>query len=198
MFQTLFFWGLDGTAAAILLLPIFCLLNNRCFHSRRKTIWYFIFSLYLCAVYVVAGLPDIRYVRLDFNINLEPFAYMFSDYRSTLLNVLLFLPLGFFLSVLWTRFRNGFRTVLFGFAMSLTIELLQLFTYRATDVNDLMTNTTGTALGWIVGRIALRLISGLTPEEDTQNVFAVCAITFGVMFFLHPFLADTLTAFLPL
>lgn len=41
MFKTLFFWGLDGTAAAILLLPVFCLLNKHCFHNKRKTVWYF-------------------------------------------------------------------------------------------------------------------------------------------------------------
>lgn len=192
MITTLFFWGLDGTAAAILLLPIFCLLHKRCFHSVTKTLWYFFLSLYLCAVYVVVGLPDIRYIRLDFNINLKPFAYMFSAYKSTLLNVLLFIPLGFFLTVLWKRFRNGFLTVLFGFAMSLIIELLQLFTFRATDVNDLMTNTFGTLVGWCIGRLALRLIPGLKPGEDTQTVFAICAISFGVMFFLHPFLADTI------
>lgn len=196
MFTTLFYWGLDGTAAAILLLPIFCLLNKHCFHSPKKAAWYFLLALYLCAVYVVVGLPDIRYVRLDFNINLKPFAYMFSAYQTTLLNVLLFVPLGFFLCVLWTRFRNVLWTVLFGFSMSLIIELLQLFTYRATDVNDLMTNTVGTLLGWSIGRIALRLIPGLKPEGDTQNVFAICAITFGVMFFLHPFLADAMVHFL--
>lgn len=190
MFTTFVFWGLDGTAAAILLLPIFCLLYKFCFHSVKKTIWYFFLALYLCAVYVVVGLPDIRYIRLDFNINLRPFAYMFSAYKTTLLNVLLFMPLGFFLPVLWKRFRKAGWTVLFGFCTSLAIELLQIFTYRATDVNDLMTNTFGTLVGWWIGRLALRLIPGLTPEADTQNVFAVCAISFGVMFFLHPFLAD--------
>ena len=190
MFTTLFFWGLDGTAAAILLLPIFCLLHKYCFHSVKKTIWCFFLALYLCAGYVVVGLPDIRYIRLDFNINLKPFAYMFSAYKSTLLNVLLFVPLGFFLTVLWKRFGKVWWTVLFGFCTSLTIELLQIFTYRATDVNDLMTNTVGAFLGWCIGRLTLRLIPGLKPEEDTQTVFAVCAISFGVMFFLHPFLAD--------
>lgn len=195
MFKTLFFWGLDGPAAAILLLPVFCLLNKHCFHNKRKTVWYFFLALYLCAVYVVVGLPDIRYVRLDFNINLKPFAYMFSAYKSSLLNVALFVPLGFFLTVLWKRFGKVWWTVLFGFFTSLTIELLQIFTYRATDVNDLITNTLGTLVGWLFGCLALRLIPELKPEDDIQTVFAICAISFGVMFFLHPFLAD---AFEPL
>ncbi len=196
MLRILFYWGLDGAVAAVLLLPIFCLLNQRYFRSTTKTVWYFLFSLYLCAVYVVVGLPDIRYIRLDFNINLTPFAYMFSDYRSTSLNVALFVPLGFFLPVLWNSFRKVYWTVLFGFCTSLLIELLQIFTFRATDVNDLMTNTTGAFLGWCIGRLTLRLIPGLTPDTKTQNVFAICAITFGVMFFLHPFLADVLASLL--
>lgn len=195
MSTTLLCWGLEGMAAAILLLPFFLLLNIRYFHNRAKTIWYFFLSLYLCAVYVLVGLPDIRYIRLDFNINLKPFAYMFSAYKSTLLNVLLFVPLGFFLPVLWKTFRKLRWTILFGFCMSLLIELLQIFTFRATDINDLMTNTAGTLAGWCVGRLALRLIPRLEPEADTQNVFVVCAVSFGVMFFLHPFLSDPLIAY---
>ena len=194
MVRTLFFWGMDGAAAAVLLLPVFCLLNQRCFHNPKKTVWYFLFSLYLCAVYVVVGLPDIRYIRLDFNINLRPFTYMFSDYRSTSLNILLFVPLGFFLTVLWESFRKVHITVLFGFCTSLLIELLQIFTFRATDINDLMTNTVGTLLGWCLGTLALRLIPSYTPGKDIQNAYALCAISFGVMFFLHPFLADFLVS----
>lgn len=190
------FFSLDALAAAVIFLPIFWWLNRRRFHNFKKTVWYFIMAVYFSGVYAAVGLPDIRYIRLDFNINLIPFAYMFSAYRSSLLNVLLFVPLGFFLTMLWEKFGKLGWTVLFGFCTSLCIELLQLFTFRATDVNDLITNTFGTMAGWCVGRLLLRLFPGQTPEKDTENAFLVCGVSFFVMFFLQPFLADLVFPFL--
>ncbi len=184
------FMCLDAGFASVLLLPVFWLLNRRYFHDAKRTVWYFVMAVYLSGMYAVVGLPDIRYIRLDFHFNFVPFAYMFSDYRSSILNVLLFLPLGFFLPVLWQKFKVSGWTVLFGLGLSVLIELLQIFTLRATDINDLMTNTFGTFLGFLLGRLALRIAPGLAPSENTQDVFAICAVSFGVMFFFQPFLAD--------
>ena len=39
-----------------------------------------------------------------------------------------------------------------GFAVSLGIELLQLFTFRLTDIDDLITNTAGTVIGYEISR----------------------------------------------
>lgn len=190
--QRIVFMLLDAAFSGLILLPVFYFLNQKYFHSVRKSVWYFALAVYLSGMYAVVGLPDIRYIRLDLHINLTPFAYMFSDYRSTSLNVLLFLPLGFFLPVLWTSFRGLLPTAAMGLGLSLIIELMQIFTLRATDVNDLMTNTTGTILGWCIGRICMKCLPGLLPGEDTQEFFALWAISFGVMFFLQPYLADAI------
>ena len=135
------------------------------------------------------GLPCITYIRLDFNYNFVPFLHMFSDYRSSLLNVLLFVPLGFFLPLFWKKFSAFGYTLLFGFCTSLLSELLQIFTFRATDINDLMTNTVGTVLGYLLARVVLKLFPRTEPSARTKDVFLVCGMTFGVMFFVQPFLA---------
>ena len=147
-------------------------------------------SLYLAAVDTVVGLPRLLYIRFDRNINLTPFAYMFSDYKNSLLNVLLFVPLGFILPVLWKQFRPIWKTTLFGLVFSLSIELLQLFTRRATDINDLMTNTAGTILGWCLGRLVLRLFPSIRPGWKTKELASIFLTTFIVMFFAQPFLAE--------
>lgn len=181
---------LEAGIAAIILIPAFWALNRYCFHNSRRAVCYLVLSLYLAAVDAVVGLPSLLYIRFDRNINLVPFAYMFSDYRSSLLNVLLFMPLGFFLPVLWKRFCPFLWSVLFGLAFSLSIELMQLFTFRATDINDLMTNTVGTILGWCLGRITLKLIPSIRPSWKTGDLALVFGITFSVMFLLQPFLAE--------
>ena len=180
----------DAAIAALALAPFFLYFHKRIFHSREKAIGCFLFAVYLSGMFAVAGLPDIRYIRFEANVNLVPFQYMFSDYENSLLNVLLFVPLGCFLPLLWQKFKPFYRTVLFGLGVSLLIEVLQIFTYRATDVNDLMTNTLGTFLGWCLGRLLLALCPGIVPGENTKELYIVCGTTFFVMFFLHPFIAD--------
>ena len=181
---------LEAGIAAIILIPTFWLLNRYCFRNPRQAVCYLIMSLYLAAVDAVVGLPSLLYIRFDQNINLVPFAYMFSDYKNSLLNVLLFVPLGFFLPVLWRRFRSFLPTALFGLGFSLSIEVLQLFTFRATDINDLMTNTLGTVLGWCLGRLLLKLFPSIRPGWKTREVAVVFGVTFAVMFLVQPFLAE--------
>ena len=115
------FAGIEALAAAVVLIPVFLLLKNRLGWSIRRTVCYIAFSLYLAGVYAVAGLPNITYIRFDPNINFEPFAYMFSDWENTFLNVVLFLPLGFVLPVCWQNFNPFWKTMLLGFAFSLLI-----------------------------------------------------------------------------
>lgn len=183
---------LEAGIAAVILVPAFWILNRYCFRNSRRAACCLLMSLYLAAVDAVVGLPSLLYIRFDRNVNLVPFAYMFSDYRSSLLNVLLFVPLGFFLPVLWRRFRPFLWTSLFGLGFSLTIELLQLFTFRATDINDLMTNTVGTILGWCLGRLVLKLFPSIRPSRKTKELAVVFSVTFGVMFLAQPFLAEVI------
>lgn len=184
----------DALLATILLLPIFLILGKTVFRSQSRTVCYFFLAVYLCEMYALVGLPNAYYIRFDTNINLVPFRHLFSYLWNNLLNVLLFLPLGFFLPVLFRRYGKFRRTLLFGFTASLLIELLQLFTFRATDVNDLMTNTLGTVIGWAVGKLFLLLFPTVLPGQRTKDLYIVLLTVFAVMFFLHPLLSNVVWA----
>lgn len=179
----------DSFFAAILLIPCFCLLDRFIFRYPKRSFVYFLLAVYFCAIYSVVGLPDLRYVRFDLNINLKPFLYFFTNPVNNLLNVIMFVPLGFFLPILFRRYLKLWRTILFGFLFSLLIELLQIFTFRATDVNDLMTNTLGTLLGYIIARFVLLGFPSILSSRRTQDLFIILGVSFGIMFFLHPFLS---------
>lgn len=185
------FIGTNAAMAAIVLIPVFYLLNQSV-RNPKRSIWYCLTAVYLSGVYAVVDLPTVGYVRFAPNINLEPFAYMFSDFTNSFLNVLLFVPLGILLPLLWKRFKNPFRTVLFGLFVSAVIEFLQLFTYRATDINDLITNTLGTLIGWCLGRISLLFLHIPGCSERKRDVYMIIGIAFSVMFFLQPVI-DILT-----
>ncbi|MFR2043249.1 MAG: VanZ family protein [Oscillospiraceae bacterium] len=167
--------GLEAGVAAVILVPLFLVVNRIYFHDLGRTVGYLIFAIYLAGVDAVVGLPCITYIRLGFNYNFVPFLYMFSDCKNSLLNVLLFVPLGFFLPLFWKKFSAFGYTLLFGFCTSLLIELLQIFTFRATDVNDLITNTVGTVLGYLLARVVLKLFPGRNRRHGRRMCFSSAA-----------------------
>ncbi len=86
------------------------------------------------------------------------------------LNVVLFVPLGFLLCY---RFRRGIvAATAIGLLVSLAVETTQgtavfgLYPcpYRVADVDDLMTNTAGTAVGWLLARWVGRRLPAAVPE----------------------------------
>ena len=65
------------------------------------------------------------------------------------LNILLFVPFGYLLPLLWKRAERWWKVVLCGFVLSLLIELTQLMTHLGMfDLDDLMNNSLGAFLGW--------------------------------------------------
>ena len=66
-------------------------------------------------------------------------------------NVILFLPLGIFLPMLFVRLRTFWRFALAALLAILSVEALQLFTgLGALDVDDLILNLMGIALGYLL------------------------------------------------
>jgi glycopeptide antibiotics resistance protein len=80
-------------------------------------------------------------------------------------NILLFVPLGFGLLVLYPGIKKS-KTIIIGFIVSLTIELIQGtagvflgYNYRACDIDDLILNTMGTVLGIIVFSLSTNFLN---------------------------------------
>ena len=82
-------------------------------------------------------------------------------------NVVLFMPLGFLLPMLVPWFDRFWRTVATGFVLSSLIELSQVAFpgVRRADVNDVLMNTLGAAVGYLVYRLAVRAGSGRRAER---------------------------------
>ena len=76
-----------------------------------------------------------------------------------MLNVVLFVPLGLFLPILYKWFDKIWKIALAGFLISLSVEIVQMFGCGSTDINDLITNTIGTCLGYFVFLLLNRIIS---------------------------------------
>ena len=78
-------------------------------------------------------------------------------------NTLLFAPWGFFLPLLWPRFRTPLTMAGLSLALTCFIEFTQLFIDRYVEVDDLLLNFLGSILGagtwWCLHRMLPRLDS---------------------------------------
>ena len=180
--------ALDVVPAAVVLIPVFGVLYG-CTHCMglRKSIMYCLFCLYISAVLSLVGIPNVKYIRLELNLYLIPFAGMIEDLKNSVLNVILFIPLGVFLPLLWQKYQKFMSGIIFAFCFSLMIELLQMLTFRTTDVNDLITNTAGYMVGYLLVKPLLHERSD--AQINCKDVYVLCILTFGIMFFVHPFLS---------
>lgn len=103
-------------------------------------------------------------------LNLIPLATLSGDdLRTSLLNILMTVPFGFALPLL-TRVRF-WQVAGAGVLFSLAIEAVQYVTgalagttFRVADINDVIFNTAGAALGYLVFALAARFFRPARPQ----------------------------------
>lgn len=95
-------------------------------------------------------------------------------------NVLLFVPLGFLLPLLFPRQNRLWRVVLIGFCATFVIESGKFiissilgFTYRDFDVDDLILNTFGAFIGYLVLRLTMKVVQTRMFTKPSKTWFVV-------------------------
>ena len=126
-------------------------------------IWIILFKLAIS----VDQLPQFR------SINLIPFYYPNKtayQIREVLDNLIIFIPFGIYLKFLDI---DSKRTVFLGFLFSFSLELSQyIFCIGASDITDLITNTTGA----LVGVFIYYLLKKIFKEKTNMIVITLAAI----------------------
>lgn len=93
-------------------------------------------------------------------MNWVPFKDITTNHVQYVLNIILFVPLGLFMPLLWKRFASLQKVLSISFLFSLAIELSQLFNFRTTDIDDLLMNT----LGGVLGFYLFKLVNHIGPN----------------------------------
>jgi glycopeptide antibiotics resistance protein len=138
---------------------------------KRKFLLLLVFIIYIFGALYFTGVGTIFDIQRhgmqlkSGQINLLPFSKEI-DVVEYLLNILLFIPLGFLLPIIWPDTNKIKLIVLSGVSFSLLIELSQLFTNRRTDIDDVLMNTIGTILGYLLFCILIRLVKKTFPSGN--------------------------------
>jgi glycopeptide antibiotics resistance protein len=105
-------------------------------------------------------------------VNLIPF-YSIKHYgmfaSQVVGNFLMLLPLGIYIPLMYKKI-NGFIAVTFVcMIVSAGIEIMQLVTnFRVTDVDDVILNTLGAGLGYLIYSVMKSSKSSLDPDTTIQ------------------------------
>ena len=148
----------------------------------------FVFCYYLFGILTVAGIGYTSTISFSPKISLIPFLGMITGPIDTILNLILFVPLGVFLPFLYKKYHHIKTVALTGFLFSLSVEIVQMFGWGSSDINDLMTNTAGACIGFLVYCLLSRILpANLKKQLQSSRVnavaevllFAIC--TFAIM-----------------
>ena len=155
------------------------------------------FGYYLIGVLTVTGIHELK--AFSPRLVLVPFLDMIRGPMDTVLNIILFLPFGFFLPLLYRKYNRAIQVVFAGFLLSLSIEVLQMFGMGTTDINDLITNTIGAFLGYGIYTV----LSNVTPQgvcgrfyaaadHEQKELLLLVVYSFAIMVTVQPVVVSRL------
>lgn len=185
----------------------FCLLYKKrnLKKNRWHGLWLFIFAIYIFGVFYFTGagtIFDVKFYGLEYHadrVNLIPFSDTNIDYMGYGLNIVLFVPLGVLLPLIWQDFNRISYVFISGLLLSLMVELSQLLNIRSTDIDDLILNTLGAILGFAMFRLYLYIIKWIGKPVDCvcegrggfddrlEMIACISAMFLGHFFFYNGF-----------
>lgn len=140
--------------------------------TKGMIIW---FIIIICYFVVVIGATMLSRPNLYENTKIQPLFYSYkeawnnfqvSEWRNIILNIFLFVPLGFLLPLGIKRLRIWWKIYLAGVLLTLGIETLQFFLKRGIfDLDDMFNNTIGTMIGYGCFAVIMLIISIIKEKQ---------------------------------
>ena len=180
-----------GIIVVVLIGVILLVYNLIARFRKQKKVTIPIGRLLLCAVFiiylvVVVGATMLRYRMYSFAGSIGEIYPLFYSYkeawnhfsarewRNIILNIMMFVPLGFLLPLVSKKFQAFWKTYLAGFLFTFLIEMTQLlFHLGICELDDLMNNTVGTMIGYGFYRLFVFVVKKWKKQE-TKVLQTVC------------------------
>jgi glycopeptide antibiotics resistance protein len=163
----------------------------------------YVFCFLLQSILSATGIPYVYELSVNPLVNTVPFALISTNYIEYIQNIFLFIPFGFLLPLLWKKFGKAQLTFIYGALFSLSIEVIQIFGSRISDIDDLLMNTAGTIIGYFLFVCMKRVIPGISVFSIDEKTHWKCepyfyfAFAWISMFFIQPFIAHAIMGPMP-
>lgn len=91
--------------------------------------------------------------------------------QNTLGNVVIFIPLGIFLAMLFKRFQSAAKVAMLGFTITVVIEISQFFLQVGQfDVDDILLNTMGAVIGYYVFKGFIKISKLMHSSKSEKSI----------------------------
>ena len=150
-------------------------------HSKQLTEGLLLIYL-IILVWIILLKFGVRFTYMEKrDFNLMPFANGYFDNLETVLNIVVFIPLGIYTSILFSNWTFKLNLLIF-FLISLMFEALQYeFKLGVFDVTDLLTNTTGGIFGYILVWQTQKFFSSPLRTQKFINIIAAISTSLIVL-----------------
>jgi glycopeptide antibiotics resistance protein len=148
--------------------------NNEIDNSSTNKLTIVLFVIYwiaLCWILLFKLGVQFSYMS-NRSVNLIPFNDGKIDISEIIMNVVIFVPLGVYVGILFKRWIFA-KSVFFFFLVSLFIEGLQfMLSIGAFDITDIITNTSGGIMGLIIFKAIEKLFKSSVKAQKFINIIA--------------------------
>lgn len=159
--------------------PIYLIIRRPWRFKSKREILLAVFAVYLVCLFVFtlegeyaspAAMLNSAYKRIctGEGINVFPFKTITGFFKQStadsfliniVSNVVIFIPWGFLLPCLWEKFRSPNTLLPMCLAITVFIEIYQLFIWRSTDIDDVILNFLGGVLGGFIYFLLQKIIA---------------------------------------
>lgn len=129
------------------------------------------FNSYMYREHGLLGIINIVPIKETINTFMHSETGMRNSLRNIIGNILVFMPLGFFIPLLFDKFNNFKKVLKVGCLSSLAIELSQLFVgSNVCDIDDVIYNTLGALAGFICYKTFETIIKKVNLKNKLDKI----------------------------
>lgn len=160
--------------------------NNKENFVLHKELLMLCFIIYILLLYYIVTFQDNNYGTNNFVPFREIFRYDVNSrlfLKNVIGNVLLFVPFGIFVTY-YVKNDKVYQTLFLSILVSCSIEFAQSVIGRTADIDDVILNTIGGILGYIIFRFGGKLVDKL-PKFMKSQVFLDVLCLVIILFIIY-------------
>lgn len=182
-------WQVLGLTTPTIIIALVVFISWRCVNYLTndeelvfyREIMYASFLIYILCLFNVVTAGEINSIYSE-GFNLIPFKEIMRYKLGSRLfmtnvlgNIIIFIPYGFFINY-FTKNKKLWVSILLGIFLSGTIEMTQYFIGRIFDIDDIILNSVGMLMGFLIYKLGSKIVCKSKYKNAILNIFSVILI----------------------